>query len=394
MFSSNAKIIVYITSKGLHFKGEGISETETLAFLPENVKNLEVINRESFKTAIYTFIGKVDIKRQKVVFVLGEDLLFEKVVPLNTSEEIKEEQKKFLSDLSFSPEYVVCVALAKQKEVYFVATNKDIYTATLEGFESMGWKVQSVVPVFVFPDVRQKETITPEDVKKMLKDVNLLTAANFLTVAKGSSPVIDEHVAKREEKVVKEGKEEEKKKEVVTPMFDEEKMVLEPSQKMSIPIGRKKGKGKRMFVLLLLLIVVFIIIGGSYFAAKKKHIPLLFVKPTPTVMPTPIPTMTPTPQPSVAKKDLVVQILNGTTIPGLASKVKTQLANLGYTNTTTGNADNQNATQTTIGFSSKVSSSQQTEIITELKKTFGNITTDATILTANTDIKIITASPQ
>ncbi|HEX8964916.1 MAG TPA: LytR C-terminal domain-containing protein [Patescibacteria group bacterium] len=405
MFSSKPKNIIYITAKSLAIRGEGISQTEVLTFVPDSIKNLEVTNKESFKTAIFTFIGKIDIKRQKILCVLGEDLLFEKRLEYTNIEQVKQEREKFISELPFNPDHIVCITLAKEKEVYFVATNKDIYTLAKEAFESMGWKFEAVVPIFVFPSLRGKESFSPEEIKAIISNKKIIKAANFLDVANGATAIVEEKTLLPE---VKEASakplEENEAKEEKTPAFAEKRPgfvtehIEEPESPKTetptiLPIAQKKKSKK--FIGILIIVIILAIVGGGYYLTSQKGAALkfAFANPTATPMPTVVPTSTPIPTPSIAKKDVVVEVLNGTTIAGLAGKIKTQLVDAGYTNTTSGNAPTQDTTTTTVAFSSKVSQEYQTDIVSLLKKTFTNVTVDTTVLTGSTDVKIITGTP-
>ncbi len=64
----------------------------------------------------------------------------------------------------------------------------------------------------------------------------------------------------------------------------------------------------------------------------------LFARPTPT--PTSVPTPIATPTPAVNKKELEIEILNGSGVAGVASTLKTLLEGKGYTVAGTGNAKN------------------------------------------------------
>ncbi len=83
--------------------------------------------------------------------------------------------------------------------------------------------------------------------------------------------------------------------------------------------------------------VLVIAIGfGIITVSKGGKLPISFVRPTP--IPTAAPTPIVTPTPSVNKKELEIEILNGSGIAGVASKLKTLLEEKGYTVAETGNA--------------------------------------------------------
>ena len=83
--------------------------------------------------------------------------------------------------------------------------------------------------------------------------------------------------------------------------------------------------------------VLVVAIGvGIVTVSKGGKLPISFARPTPT--PTSIPTPIVTPTPAVNKKELEIEILNGSGIAGVASTLKTLLEEKGYTVAGTGNA--------------------------------------------------------
>ncbi len=92
--------------------------------------------------------------------------------------------------------------------------------------------------------------------------------------------------------------------------------------------------------------VLVVAIGVSIITISKGTFPISFARPTPT--PSPIPTPIVTPTPAVNKKELEIEILNGSGIAGVASTLKTLLEEKGYTVAGTGNAANYDYAQTEI----------------------------------------------
>lgn len=88
-------------------------------------------------------------------------------------------------------------------------------------------------------------------------------------------------------------------------------------------------------------LAIFRVISGYPQSAK---VSVVVTTPVPSIAPTSIPT----PSISLNRKDLKLQVLNGTGIAGLAGKAKSYLENLGYVNITTGNDDSYSNSTTQI----------------------------------------------
>lgn len=158
------------------------------------------------------------------------------------------------------------------------------------------------------------------------------------------------------------------------------------------PPAPPKKNWKWLIVLILFLIVIA---GVTFFVFKSsRSSSTLEESPTPvtslTNLATPEPTATPGASPSTTDKSQVkIQILNGTGVAGQAGLLSDDLKSLGYTNITTGNASEQNMTDTQVTFSSTLGSDIVTEITTKLKGVFTNVITNNASL-SNFDVQITT----
>lgn len=125
----------------------------------------------------------------------------------------------------------------------------------------------------------------------------------------------------------------EKQKEVVSELFSKDSNIGYPA----ISIHRA-SPFKALIVWIAAVFIVVLLIGGGLVVASKggmKNVISTF-RPTPT--PTRIPTPTLTPTPSVVRKDLKIEVWNGSGKAGVASGMKKFLEDKGYTVVGTGNA--------------------------------------------------------
>jgi len=150
---------------------------------------------------------------------------------------------------------------------------------------------------------------------------------------------------------------------------------------------RKRNLKGIIFLLAFFLLPIFSIFWFKNFSTSKKE-KTTFKAPTPTLTPTPT-----LEAPTLSKKDLRIQILNGTGIPNAAASLKTELERLGYENIKTANATSQNHTETKVSFSEKISQEIRDEIVKKLESIYEK-TNEETLLSNLFDIIIITGSPK
>lgn len=168
----------------------------------------------------------------------------------------------------------------------------------------------------------------------------------------------------------------EKKAEAQTPTLE---------KKLTQPVSKKSGNKGLLFLIILLLLLAALVFGfyTLFSRAKNAEKTVLtqdnsptFIQPTTEeVNPTPLPTQTPSVEATesgkteqeVNKKDINIRIENGTTIAGEASRWKTFLQKAGYTVVSVGNAQSQDAKETTIQSNAKGAPFVET-LITDLSE--------------------------
>jgi cytoskeletal protein RodZ len=157
-----------------------------------------------------------------------------------------------------------------------------------------------------------------------------------------------------------------------------------------VPPQRSKKSWKWLIILILFLIVI----GGVTFFVFKSSRSASTLDDNTTPQPTSSLTDNFTPEPTPAatpadKSQINIQVLNGTGIAGEAGLLSDQLKNLGYTSITTGNAPDQNATDTQVTFGPNVSQDVVTEITGKLNTLYTSVTTNNSTLNG-VDIQITT----
>ncbi len=164
-------------------------------------------------------------------------------------------------------------------------------------------------------------------------------------------------------------------------------------------LPEKSSSKKGTIVLLLIILLVLCGAFGGYiywrqgknilsqkfslpsFISNKNNSAKSEVKITPTLVVTPTPT-------AIDKSQYSIQVLNGSGVTGEAAKVKQFLTSDGFSVSTTGNADNENYTDTEIKAKSSVSQAFLTELMKELSVTY-SVSSTTSVLSAQSSADII-----
>lgn len=147
----------------------------------------------------------------------------------------------------------------------------------------------------------------------------------------------------------------------------------------------KKHLVRYFFIIALIAFLVGIaFFAGTFYAVQKKSFSLpvslpagvpgfTHAKPTPTTAPaSPTVAVSPTVAPvtPLEMSTNTIKVLNGSSIPGEAAKVKEQLTTAGFKVISAGNADNQDYQNTQISFKNTVSEGYIDKLKEELSKSF------------------------
>jgi uncharacterized protein YxeA len=161
---------------------------------------------------------------------------------------------------------------------------------------------------------------------------------------------------------------EEVKEDVATP--DAPKFSSEPA------VGRRDRRKQPKVnkkILLIIVIIILIVLGGVFLLKEPK----LEVEPIPKenlsqeVKEEPAPTATSTP---INKKDIKIEVLNGTGIAKAAAFLQEELNKLGYSNIDVGNVGDEKFTESEVTFSRTIDSQIRDEIKEKLEELYQEVT--------------------
>ena len=151
---------------------------------------------------------------------------------------------------------------------------------------------------------------------------------------------------------------------------------------------KKKNSGLKWLLIVILLLAIA---GVAGFFLTRSQSDEIDASPEPTFFEESLPTDTPTPTPSeVSKKDISIEVQNGTGVAGEAGFLQKELEKLGFTEIEVGNATTQDATTTTVTYASTVNDEVKDEVTTMLKSVYKTVETKSSSSLKDSDILIVT----
>jgi hypothetical protein len=346
--AAKQKGLLYIKRTGLDYFSPERTDILHLVFPPTTIQDMEVVNKEELLQLLQNFVTTNKIIPSRSIIVLSDTIFFQKDIAVAKPEELEPQVKSFLNNVPF--EHVIFKTFDIDKAKRVLAANKDLYQYVKEYLEKNGFTLPLVIAsLSLGKDFTLGENITVEQAKAIIQKMDAIKPTeNFLEPPK--------------------------------PTVESEK------NQQYTPIAKKKKTAKSTLPILLpvfgLLIATLV---GVFYMQSKQNSAALAARAALRLTPSPIivPSDTPTPEPTVPissesaalqKKATKIQILNGSRIAGQAEKERRALTAIGYADVKTSNAVGATADHTLIIFAKKVPDYIRDDIISHLKKTYEEIT--------------------
>lgn len=353
MFSKKFSSLILLKSNSLDIYAE--NETRSLIFEDEQVKHLEILDRDKLDEALENFIE--GLKPQEAVLLLSDTVIFQKTLGLNEEEGIEE----FFDKLPFEKENIAKKKIKGDKQLFLFATNQQLYKAVVEAFVGRGWEINIVSPAALFPEIAEKDALTKTEVEQVLNSEDVLLKGNFI---------------------------------------EGEEFVLSNQDNKEDVDNKDKGENESSYnatkIAVFGLVGIFLL-SGLFFAAFRYRQKYIETKTTQSQQIIQESLSSPTPEsasatPTINKEDLKIEILNGSSVSGLAAKIKVGLTELGFKNIATGNFDGNNLSETVATFSATVSAKDKNIVKGLLDDNFTKVIINEASRSAKYDIAIVTGT--
>lgn len=331
------KILLFMKNNEIEVYGIGLTNVASFILTPEIFNNLDIADKEAFEKYFTQFVQYFSFKKQKLLLLLSEDLIFQKMVPSGISEA---EKKAFYDEVPLEPEKMRKFEVIKDENLLLLAVNKDIHETLSKILEKNGYPVDAVTPISALDTNVENNSLTQSDINNILliSDIYKYDVRSKFKVRKAPS----------------------------------KGLVL-------IALG----------ILIANLILGVVLYFKFYKPPKAEKIISennnIMIEETIKEV-----TESASVKEEVKKEDLKVQILNGTGIPGQAGKVKTLLTGIGYKDVTTANSSKEDAVEAMVIFSEKVSDANKDEVIKKLEEVFETVTNADATGVVTYDIAVVT----
>jgi hypothetical protein len=327
MKTRSLPIVIDVARDGIRLCTSEHPEPLSLKFSSDLVTNLEIVNASGLSALIRQFIEANKIKPGNAVFILSENVYFEKNYP-GPALPAQKEMDDFVDSIPLSA--VSSKIFHLGNEFKQIIINRDFYESLRRGFEELGFKVTAIVPWFAMGPTTSAE-FTADTCRVIYKKMDQIISDSII----GAS--------------------------------DEEETLHHKEQAYL-----EKHKD---FVIVLSLI--FIIMAGVVAFITIRRPAKKIVTITPTVSdserPTPSPVVEPTPMPiatpsAALLRALSVQVLNGSGVSGQAASLSSLLKQNGFTKVSTGNSARRvvNTTITASPYAATAAGDFVTKLVTSL----------------------------
>jgi len=172
------KAIVFIHKDKLEYFDETQSKIFQFVFQPNLIQDLEVVDKDQINIQLKSFIGTNKLTVANLLFVIAEAITFEKTFQIVPNANKDLEIQKFLENIPF--EHVSYKIIDGQKDYKVLAINKELYDVFKFTFESLGFKVLSIIPQSALGDsYRNSQNLNSDMVKYILIHFDPLQKQGF-----------------------------------------------------------------------------------------------------------------------------------------------------------------------------------------------------------------------
>lgn len=220
------KGIIFLQKDKFDFYSTGLTKIIEFRFIPEIVRDLEIVNSNLLENLIKLFVSNNKIVPMELIIVLADNACFIKdFVPptaasgpqqqnVNQSAPItpqnNEASKKMQEDIDFFIEHVPFENVQSRNfpvgnGTKVLAVNRDFYEAIRKAFEKMGFGVREVYPGMVFENnIGAKPAMDIITANAILQQVYNVKGNNLLKESKIFQPVVENKIEDVNNFVVKE----------------------------------------------------------------------------------------------------------------------------------------------------------------------------------------------
>lgn len=141
MANTKSQLIVYVERNRLHLVGSSLQSPVVWDIPPNLVSDIEVLNSQGFQDMIKARLLEQKLQPSPLALILSPDIYYEKDIdPLQPPQ-------AFLEAVPF--EHLASATFSFEKKSKLIATNQDLLESITHAFESAGFMIAAIVPIFL-----------------------------------------------------------------------------------------------------------------------------------------------------------------------------------------------------------------------------------------------------
>lgn len=179
--------IIYILRDGFQLFAPGLTSILEFRFVPEIVRDLDVVNKELLYNLLRIFISNNNIPKTSLIIVIADSasIIKDFTNPNQLLQqdpqltELRKQADEFLDHIPFEDASSKAIPLANGIRAY--GTNKELYESIKEAFLREEFEVLMVLPaIAIGPEVSTKASLDADAINTILKKEPLLKEFNLL----------------------------------------------------------------------------------------------------------------------------------------------------------------------------------------------------------------------
>lgn len=259
--------VIFLQKDKFDFYQSALGKVIEFRFVPEIVKDLDVINPELLEDLIKLFIANNKIQPSSLVIIIADNACFTKdfllttpspklpdanltsqnaiaSTPHQTDDAVKEQIDFFIEHVPFDEVVSAKYPLTNGTKAW--ATNKDLFTTIASSFENQGFDIKGVIPGLVFDgNISSKPVLDVTMANSILQQFDSLREHNLFEKKFAKVQLVEN---KDQEKLVK-------------------PQEVEPS--VEVADTPKAGTNKKRLVLMAVVFAILLIIMVVMFITQK-----------------------------------------------------------------------------------------------------------------------------
>ena len=171
--------VIYIQRYKFQVYSPALQGVLEFVYVPELVKDMEVVNKDLFVNIVKIFIENNKIPVCNLIIVLSDNACFIKDFVGEDQEKLKVSAQMFADHTPF--ENVSSKTFSISNGIRVFATNKELYETIQEAFEGAKFTVEAVIPGFLMGEgVNTISDITPPTANLMVQKLNAVRQYSLL----------------------------------------------------------------------------------------------------------------------------------------------------------------------------------------------------------------------